>query len=132
MIIGCYALLLKWGKSLKSGLLKSRFDCTPHFKSYLPLAKKGVEMIFKLIFFFYVLFFCSVCEKKAKLIQYEVVHEIRHIVQRAQRIGKQSNAILQGESGSGKSTVLQQLEQLMQKQDNIYCHWINCKQFIGT
>ena len=73
----------------------------------------------------------NLSDRPSNLIEYEVVQKIRGSVKKAQRIGKMANILLHGESGSGKSTVLQQLQQICQSQEHIYCHWINCKQFIG-
>ena len=67
-----------------------------------------------------------------ELIQFEVMHQISRSLQRAQRIGKQSNAIVQGEPGSGKSMLLKQIEREMLQKRYIYVHWIHCKALIGT
>ena len=88
---------------------------------------------------FSVLFFSSLQEEEdrnanssGKLIEFDVLEEIRAWLARGLAIGKQFNAILLGESGTGKSTLLQQLEQLCQNQKPyVYCHRINCKQLIG-
>ena len=67
-----------------------------------------------------------------KLIEFDVLGEIRAWLARGLAIGKQFNAILIGESGTGKSTLLQQLKQLCQNQKPyVYCHKISCKQIIG-
>ena len=67
-----------------------------------------------------------------KLIEFDVLGEIRVWLARGLAIGKQFNAILIGESGTGKSTLLQQLKQLCQNQKPyVYCHKISCKQLIG-
>ena len=50
---------------------------------------------------------------------------------RSHKIGKMSNILLNGDSGSGKSTVLLQLQIFLENQGYINCHWINCKQLIG-
>lgn len=62
------------------------------------------------------------------MIIFQVVVEILQHLRRGYNIGKQSNLILVGDSGSGKSTVLQQLNQLLKL---VYCHRISCKQLIG-
>lgn len=63
-----------------------------------------------------------------KPVIFQVVGEILQLLRRGSSIGKQSNLILVGDSGSGKSTVLQQLNQLLKL---VYCHQISCKQLIG-
>ena len=73
----------------------------------------------------------NLSDRTSNLIEYEVIQKIRGSVKKAQRIGKMTNVLLHGDSGSGKSTVLQQLQQICQSQEHIYCHWINCKQYIG-
>ena len=86
-------------------------------------------------FVFCIVFSCLEPEESSssgKLIEFDVLEEIRAWLARGLAIGKQFNAILLGESGTGKSTLLQQLEQLCQNQKPyVYCHRINCKQLIG-
>ena len=85
---------------------------------------------------FSVLFSSSREDRKAsssgKLIEFDVLEEIRAWLARGLAIGKRFNGILVGESGTGKSTLLQQLEQRCQNQKPyVYCHRINCKHLIG-
>ena len=49
------------------------------------------------------------------LIENDVIHDLKRILQRALKLGRQSNVILHGDSGSGKSTVLKQIQQYFQK-----------------
>jgi hypothetical protein len=58
----------------------------------------------------------SDCDTDSKfLIENDVIHDMKRILQRALKLGRQSYVILHGDSGSGKSTVLKQIQQFFQK-----------------
>ena len=49
------------------------------------------------------------------VIENDVVYDMKRILQRALKLGRQSNVILHGDSGSGKTTILKQIQQSFQK-----------------
>ena len=58
----------------------------------------------------------SDCDTDSKVvIENDVIHDMKRILQRALKLGRQSNVILHGDSGSGKSTVLKQIQHFFQK-----------------
>ena len=58
----------------------------------------------------------SDCDTDSKVvIENDVIYDMKRILQRALKLGRQSNVILHGDSGSGKSTVLKQIQKYFQK-----------------
>ena len=58
----------------------------------------------------------SDCDTDSKVvIENDVILDLKRILQRALKLERQSNVILHGDSGSGKSTVLKQIQQHFQK-----------------